>query len=150
MNLILIGNNTHDIAMDIWRGNTNFTVVDCTDIKDKNFVKYMKDRHLIVETTKKQFEEKYKEIDTFLEFCQTHKFIPLFISATKKSFEETMYNNVEEYIQSAVLYYAGEDKEKKGLKELINIAQGYLIDKGLIDDNIVRTPKKRKRSTSKK
>ena len=36
MNLFIIGHDTHDLATAIWKKNTNFTVVECTDIKKQN------------------------------------------------------------------------------------------------------------------
>lgn len=152
MNLFIIGDDIHEIVMDIWRKNTNFTVIGCTDISNKQFLTYIKDRHFILEGSVDQFKNKITEVDAFLDFCDKYTCIPIFVKSTKNedSFEELMFTNVKNFIKSSALYYRGDDVDGKGLKALKDMCFNYTINKGLYDDTVVRTPKTRKGRPSKK
>ena len=81
-------------------------------------------------------------------FMDTHS-IPILIADNETSFENTMYIALFDEIPNTVLYTR--NKEQKDYGEFIKIAQGYLLGKGIEDnDRTIRTPKKRKRTTSKK
>lgn len=147
MNLILIGNNIDDIALDVWKGNTNYTVLNQNPyVWGKDFSDFISNKEVIVSTTSEQFQD--KTINKTLEFMLTHKFIPVFIADDKKSIEHNMYTALCEEIPSAVIYTKNENK--KDYNELIRIARGYLLGKGIIenDNKTLRTPRKRKKSTS--
>ena len=149
MNLIVIGNNTDDIAMDIWKGNTNYMVLNQNPyIFGTAFKKYIKDKDVIVSTTSEQFID--KTINETIEFFLKIKFIPIIIADGKKDIENNIFSAIDEYIPSALLYTR--NKQNKDYNELIKIAQGYLLGKGIIENGnkALRTPRKRKESTTEK
>lgn len=148
MNLIIIGENTESIAMDIWKGNTNFTVLNKSPyLFNKQFLKFIKNKPVIISTTAEQFEQ--KPINDVVEFFIKNKFIPIFISNNKKSIERKMHTAIEELIPSALLYTR--NKENKDYDILIKTTQEYLIGKGIIENGnkTVRTSRKRKRTSAK-
>lgn len=150
MNLIIIGDNVDKMAIDIWKGNTNFTVLNkCPSIFDKRFINYIKDRAVIVTTTAEQFTQ--VAINDFIEFMTKYNFIPLFVAESKdKSMLHLMYTAVCDFIKDAVLYTKND--ENKDYNEFIEIAKNYLNGKGMIEneDNSIRAPRKRKASSTKK
>ena len=148
MNLIIIGDNTDDIAMDIWIANTNYTILNMSPaVKDKMFVKFIEDKEVIVSTTSIQFEEMH--INDFVDYMNKHKFIPIFIADPGDVLERKMYTAVCEMLPNSVLYTR--NKDKKDYDELLRICRDYVIGKGIIenDNKTIRTPRKRKKSTSK-
>lgn len=148
MNLIVIGNDVDDIAMDIWRGNTNYVVLNnCPCLWNKDFLKYIKNKNVIVSATAAQVVT--KTINEVIEFLTTHDFVPILIADDKKSIENNIYTGLSSEIPSTLLYT--KNKENKDYNELLKITQGYLLGKGIINDNnTLRTPRKRKRTTAKK
>ena len=148
MNLVIIGNNTDDIALDIWRGNTNFTVLNQNPyLMGKNFIEYIKNKEVIVSTNTDQFE--YTTANQFLEWLDKYEFIPIFIADNKDDFVCDMYTLIDDIVPDAVLFTRNEKNEE--YDELIKIAREYLFKRKERDgDKTVRTPRKRKASTSKK
>ena len=148
MNLIVIGNDVDNIAMDIWRGNTNYTVLNQSPcLWNKDFLSYIKNKKVIVASTSDQFVE--RTINEVIEFLTTHDFVPILIADDKKSIENNIYTGLSSEIPSTLLYT--KNKENKEYNELLKITLGYLLGKGIINDNnTLRTPRKRKRTTTKK
>lgn len=148
MNLLVIGENIDNIAMDMWKGNTNYCVLNNALVWNKEFLKYIKDRKVIVASTSTQFKD--RPINDVIEFLTDNKFIPVLIAANKKSFENTMYTALVDEIPNTILFT--KNKENKDYKEFIEIAKGYLLGKGLTDNDnkTISTPRKRKRTTIKK
>lgn len=148
MNLILIGNDIDDYALDIWKANTNYTVLNQSPyVWDKKFSKFIKNRPVIVVTTAEQF--KFKSINETLEIFEKHEFIPILIADKLDSLENSIYTALVDEIKSAVLYIKNENN--KNYDKLIKIAQGYLLGKGIIndDDTTLRTPEEGERPTTK-
>ena len=84
MNLMIIGNDTDNIALDIWKGNTNYTVLNQSPyVWSNDFKKFIKDRPVIVSTTSEQFVE--KNINDVIEFMIKNEFIPILIADNKKA-----------------------------------------------------------------
>lgn len=138
MNLIVIGNEVDDIAIDIWRGNTNYTVLNNSPyVWGKQFLNFIKDRPVIVSTSAYQFVE--KEINKVIDFMEKYEFIPILIADNKQSIENNMYTALSSEIPSAVLYT--KNKDKKDYKELLRITHDYLRGKGIIEngDKTIRT-----------
>lgn len=149
MNLILIGNDTDSIALDIWKGNTNYMVLNKDpQIFSKQYALFTKNKEVIVSTTAAQFET--KPINNVIETFKKLNFIPIFISKGEKDIVNNMYAVMKDEIPSSVLYI--KNKANKDYDELIKIARGYLLGKGIIEngDKTIRTPRKRKTTTSKK
>lgn len=148
MNLIVIGNNTDKIALDIWRGNTNYIVLNKNPyIWNKEYDKFAKGKDVLISTTFEQFED--KKINDVIDLFKTKKFIPVFIADNIDSLESKAYSAICDFIPSALLYIKNEKNED--YKELLRIAKGYLLGKGIIeDDKTIRTPRKRKTTTTKK
>lgn len=149
MNLMIIGNDTDNIALDIWKGNTNYTVLNQSPyVWSNDFKKFIKDRPVIVSTTSEQFVE--KNINDVIEFMIKNEFIPILIADNKKAIENNIYTALSDSILSSLLYI--KNKENKDYGELIKRTQGYLLGKGIIENGnkTLRTPRKRKKSTTEK
>lgn len=149
MNLIIIGNDTDNIALDIWKGNTNYTVLNQSPyVWSNDFKKFIKDRPVIVSTTSEQFVE--KNINDVIEFMIKNEFIPILIADDKKAIENNIYTALSDSILSSLLYIR--NKENKDYDELIKRTQGYLLGKGIIENGnkTLRTPRKRKKSATEK
>ena len=149
MNLIIIGDDIEKIAMEIWKANTNYVILHKNpNVWSSEFIKYIKDKSVIVCTTAEQFEQ--KEINETLELFINNDFIPVLIANDKNSIESKMYTAMEDDIPSTVLYI--QNKQNKDYNELIKITQGYLLGKGIIqnDNKTLRTPRKRKTKTTTK
>lgn len=147
MNLVVIGNDTDDIALDIWKGNTNYTVLNQNPyLWGKNLLEYISNKDVIISTTADQFE--VVEINDFLEYMHEHKFIPIFIADDEEDFVNKMYIAIHDILQDAVLFIRNEQNE--GYTELIKIAREYLIKRNESDGKTIRTSRKRKTSSSKK
>lgn len=138
MNLLVIGNNTDEIALEIWKGNTNFTVLNKNPyLWGKNFLDYIKNRDVIVSTTSEQFN--YVDANKFLEFLEKEKFIPIFIADDKDDFVCSMYTLIDDTVPDAVLFIRNEKNE--GYIELIKVAREYLFKrKNSNGDKAIRTP----------
>lgn len=146
MNLVVIGNDTDQICLDIWKGNTNYTVLNQNPyLWGKNFIEYIKNRDVIVSTTDEQFQT--KTINEFVEYMIKHDFIPIFIADNSEDFVNQMYSAVNDILQQAVLYTRNEKNEEYDI--LLKITKDYIIKRNESDDKTVRTPRKRKTSTSK-
>ena len=148
MNLIIIGNNTDDVAMDIWKANTNYVVLNMSPVvQDKMFLKFIDGKEVIVSTTSIQFE--HTNVNDFVDYMQKNRFIPIFISDDQDSLERKMYTAVCELLPNSVLYT--KNKAKKDYDELLRICRDYVLGKGIIenDNKTLRTPRKRKKPTTK-
>ena len=144
MNLIIIGNETDEIAMDIWRGNTNYMVLNKSPyIWSKNYADFVKDKAVIVSTTSEQFEN--RTINDTIEILKSRNFIPILISDKEDDMPSLMYSVLKDENLNTLWYM--KNKKKIDYDELIKTAQGYLLGKGLYD-NAIRTPRKRKKSTT--
>ena len=147
MNLIVIGNDVDSIALDIWKANTNYTVLNKNPyVWSKQFLKFIENRPVIVATTSEQFTT--KGINDVLDFMLKYEFIPIIIADNKKTIENNIYTGLSDEIPSALLWT--KNKQNKDYDELIKISQGYLLGKGIIknDNKTLRTSRKRKKSAT--
>lgn len=146
MNLLIIGNDVDEYALDIWKGNTNYTVINKSpNVWCKEFDKYVKNKKVIVVTTSKQFQD--KDINSTIDLMLKKNFIPILIADNKDSVEVKMYYALEEEIPETVLYI--KNKTNKDYKELINLTKRYLLGKGIIhDDRTIRTSEEGERPTT--
>jgi hypothetical protein len=134
--------------MDMWKANTNYTVLNQSPyVWDKKFTKFIKNRPVIVVTTAQQFLN--KSINDTLEFMITHEFVPIVVADDKDAIENNIYTALSSEIKSAVLYTRNE--KNKDYEKLIKIAQGYLLGKGIIEDDntTLRTPEEGEGTTTK-
>lgn len=146
MNLVVIGNDTDQICLDVWKNNTNYFVLNQNPyLWGKNFLEYIKDKQVIVSTNDEQF--KTKTINEFLEYMEKYEFIPIFIADGPDDFVNQMYSAVNDIIQEALLYTRNEKNEEYDM--LLDITKDYLFKRNESDDKTVRTPRKRKTSPSK-
>lgn len=147
MNLVLIGNDVDNIALDIWKGNTNFTVLNKNPyLWGTNFLTYIDGKEVIVTANDEQF--KTKTTNQFIEYMEKYNFIPIFIADNKDDFVNLMYTAVNEILQDAILYTRNEKNEEYDV--FIKITREYLFKRKEDNDKTVRTPRKRKTSASKK
>lgn len=139
MNILIIGKDVDGIAMDAWKANTNYTVLNMSPyLWGKDFKKfYKKHKELIITSTADQFLA--KGVDDFIELMKEYEMIPIFIAEDKDAMERVMHTNVEEILPYSILYMGSKNCEK--YPELISIIQGYLIGKGFDNgDNTISTP----------
>lgn len=149
MNLIVIGKDTDNIALEIWKGNTNYTVLnEVPNVFSKEFLKFIKNRPVIVSTTTDQFEK--RNINDVITFLKNHNFIPIFIAEDEHDIVNKMYVGVSDEIINSLQYTKNENNED--YENMIKITQDFLLGKGLIknENKTLRTPKSRKRPTIKK
>lgn len=140
MNLLIIGKDVDELAMRVWKANTNYTVLNMSPyLWGKDFKKfYKKHKELIVTSTAGQFLA--NGVEDFVDLMKQYEFTPIFIAEDKEAIERVMHTNVEEILPYSVVYI-GNDKSEK-YPELISLLQGYITGKGFIEngDNIVSTP----------
>lgn len=148
MNLLIVGDDVQDIAMEIWKTNTNYAVVNNSRcLWDKEFINYIKNKNVIVTTTKEQFE--CVNANEFLMYLEKYEFIPIFIAKDKDDFVCNMYTLIDDTVPEAVLFIRNENNE--GYIELIKISTEYLFKRKKSNgDKTLRTPRKRKASASTK
>ena len=146
MNLLVIGNDVDSYALDIWKNNTNYVVINKSpNVWSKEFDKYAKNKKVIVVTTSKQFQE--KDINSTIDLMLNKNFIPVFIADNAEAMEVKMYYALEEELPETILYIKNE--KNKDYKELINLTKQYLLGKGIIrNDRTVRTSKEGKGPTA--
>lgn len=139
MNLLIIGTDVDDLAMKVWKANTNYTVLNMSPyLWGKDFKKfYKKHKELIVTSTAGQFLT--NGVDEFIDLMRQYEFTPIFIADDKDSIERVMHTNVEEVLPYSILYMGTKNCDK--YPELIKILQGYITGKGFENgDNTVSTP----------
>lgn len=139
MNLLIIGKDVDQIAMDAWAANTNYTVLNMSPyLWGPEFKKfYKKHKELIITSTAGQFLA--NGVEEFIELMRTYELIPIFIAEDKDAIERVMHTNVEEVLPYSILYMGSRKCDK--YPELIKILQGYLLGKGFENgDNTVSTP----------
>ena len=149
MNLILIGNDIDELALDVWRANTNYTVLNQSPfVWGKDFSKFIQNRPVIVVTTSDQFVD--RNINDVIELFTDKEFIPIIVADSDKAIERNIYTALSDDIPSALLYTKNE--KNKDYNELLRISQGYLLGKGIIQngDKTIRTSRKRKKSSTQK
>lgn len=147
MNILLIGNNIDSVAMDAWKGNTNYTVLNNSPyLWGKQFIKFIEDRPVIVTTTSQQLVE--KDINDVLDYLEEYRFIPILIADDKTSIENNIYTVLSSEIRSTVLYT--KNKNNKDYNEFIKIIHDYLRGKGILEngDNTIRTSEEGEGATS--
>lgn len=139
MNLLIIGTDVDDLAMEVWKANTNYTVLNMSPyLWGKDFKKFhKKHKELIVTSTAGQFLT--NGVDEFVELMKEHEFIPIFIAEDKSSIERVMHTNVEEVLPYSILYMGTKNCDK--YPELIEILKGYITGKGFVENgnNIIPT-----------
>ena len=147
MNLVVIGNNTDEICLDIWKNNTNFTVLNKNPyLWGSDFIKFIEDNPVIVSTNTEQFIN--KSINDFIEYMRKYNFIPIFIADDCEDFVNIMYTAINDIIQDSVLFKRNENNE--GYELLLKITKEYLFKRNDENDKIIRTPRKRKTGSTKK
>lgn len=148
MNLMIIGDDVDKIAKDIWKANTNYYIINQNPyVFDKNFIKFIKNKRVIVCTTVEQFED--KDFNTVVDFMNDNKFIPIFVTDSNETIENRIYIAIDNYVENCVLYLKNEKNED--YDNLIKICGDYLLGKGLINnDTTLRTSGEGKKTSSRK
>lgn len=148
MNLIIIGDDVDKIAKDIWKANTNYYIINQNPyVFDKNFIKFIKNKRVIVCTTVEQFTD--KDFNTVVDFMNDNKFIPIFVTDSNETIENRIYIAIDDYVENCVLYLKNEKNED--YDNLIKICGDYLLGKGLINnDTTLRTSGEGEKTSSRK
>lgn len=140
MNLLIIGTDVDQLAMDVWQANTNYTVLNMSPpLWGKDFKKFYKShQNLIITSTAGQFLA--HGVDAFIDLMRDYDMTPVFIAPDKDAIERVMHTNVEEALPYSVVYIGNENSEK--YSELIQLLQEYISGKGFLADgnNIISTP----------
>lgn len=123
-NIILIGKNTKETSLDIWRINTGTYVVSVDDIKDKNFISF-------ILTCKSpiicNFDEEYLEkchVNDMMDFCEKYNFIPMFISVHNKDLSHCAFLTLNDRFRESMEYTKNDNSED--YKEFIHICASYM------------------------
>lgn len=148
MNLMIIGDDVDKIAKDIWKANTNYYIINQNPyVFDKNFIKFIKNKRVIVCTTVEQFKD--KDFNTVVDFMNDNKFIPIFVTDSNETIENRIYIAIDDYVENCVLYLKNEKNED--YDNLIKICGDYLLGKGLINnDTTLRTSGEGEKTSSRK
>lgn len=146
-NIIVIGEDVDDIAMDLWKMNTNYTVLNSNPyLWSGIFRRFIDHRPVIVATNHYQFKQ--HDINSVLSKLQELDFVPVLISDNEKDFVNEMYTVLNDTVEGTVLWKR--NNEKKDYNELLSEIKPYLFERQESDDTVIPTPKTRKRSTTKK
>lgn len=147
MNLIIIGDDVDKIAKDIWKANTNYYIINQSPyVFDKRFIKFIKNKRVIVCTTVEQFAD--KDFNTVVDFMNDNKFIPIFVTDSNETIENRIYIAIDDYVENCVLYL--KNKKNEDYDNLIKICGDYLLGKGLINnDTTLRTSGEGKETSSR-
>lgn len=148
MNLIIIGDDVDKIAKDIWKANTNYYIINQSPyVFDKKFIKFIKNKRVIVCTTVEQFAD--KDFNTVVDFMNDNKFIPIFVTDSNETIENRIYIAIDDYVENCVLYL--KNKKNEDYDNLIKICGDYLLGKGLINnDTTLRTSGEGEETSSRK
>ena len=148
MNLIIIGDDVDKIAKDIWKANTNYYIINQSPyVFDKKFIKFIKNKRVIVCTTAEQFAD--KDFNTVVDFMNDNKFIPIFVTDSNETIENRIYIAIDDYVENCVLYL--KNKKNEDYDNLIKICGDYLLGKGLINnDTTLRTSGEGEETSSRK
>lgn len=148
MNLIIIGDDVDKIAKDIWKSNTNYYIINQSPyVFDKKFIKFIKNKRVIVCTTVEQFAD--KDFNTVVDFMNDNKFIPIFVTDSNETIENRIYIAIDDYVENCVLYL--KNKKNEDYDNLIKICGDYLLGKGLINnDTTLRTSGEGEETSSRK
>ena len=148
MNLIIIGDDVDKIAKDIWKANTNYYIINQSPyVFDKKFIKFIKNKRVIVCTTVEQFAD--KDFNTVVDFMNDNKFIPIFVTDSNDTIENRIYIAIDDYVENCVLYL--KNKKNEDYDNLIKICGDYLLGKGLINnDTTLRTSGEGEETSSRK
>lgn len=142
MNLIIIGNDTVKIAMDIWKNNTNYCVLgDIKNPYDKDLKAFIKNnKSILVVDTKKLY---FKKINSVINYFTKNNIIPIFIADNKQETECKMYHAIVDYIKESVLFIKNENNES--YDELLKITKKYMSIKrnNGENDTTIQSPKGR-------
>lgn len=118
MNLMIIGDDTEQIAKDIWMKNTNYAIININEFS-KDLKHFIKNKEVILTTTPKVILN--EPLGTILEFLKTNHCIPLIVSKSG----EQIYYGLSSEIEETLMYV--ENEENKDYDKFIEIAQGYLF-----------------------
>lgn len=148
MNLIIIGDDVDKIAKDIWKANTNYYIINQSPyVFDKKFIKFIKNKRVIVCTTVEQFAD--KDFNTVVDFMNDNKFIPIFVTDSNETIENRIYIAIDDYVENCILYL--KNKKNEDYDNLIKICGDYLLGKGLINnDTTLRTSGEGEETSSRK
>lgn len=147
-NILFIGENCDDILTDVWHLNTNYYVIQCSDLNNKDYLKYIKKltNSNITYMTGETLQNNHS-INDVVSFCRKFNFTPIIISRDNKDLEHICYLALEDMLQKTIEYRLTDEKHE--YKEFLDICNDYV--KGCKDDDkTIQTSGGRKRVSSKK
>lgn len=126
--LMLISNDEElakKIAKEVWKYNTNWTVISVTDCFDYNFKKYISENKTLIVSDGECFRN--TKPNNFIKYCDTYKILPIFISTknNENSLPHEMYMMLED-IYLDTLEYIHDDRDISSYDTLISIIKNYI------------------------
>lgn len=146
-NILFIGSNCDDRLNDLWKLNTNYTVLQCTDLNNKQFQDYIKKlkNSNITYMTAKTLQDNHS-INDVVSFCRKFHYTPVIISRDNKDSEHICYLALEDMLQRTIEYRLNEQNCE--YEEFLDICREYV--KGCKrNDNTIQTSRRRKKLSSK-
>ena len=123
-NIILIGANTKETSLDIWRKNTATYVVSVDNIRDKDFISFILNSEAPIICI---FDEKYLEqcsVNAMLDFCEKYNFIPMFVSIHNKDLSHCAFLTLNDRFRESMEYTKNDNSND--YEEFIHICASYM------------------------
>lgn len=136
-NILFIGENVDNVLNDIWKLNTNYAVIQCSDLKNRQFLDYVEtlEHPHITYMTGETLQKKHT-INDVVDVCHKINYRPIIISRDNKDLEHICYLALEDFLQDAIEYRLNEHNEQ--YDEFLEICFDYVKGCGT-DDNSVST-----------
>ena len=124
-NILFIGKDCDDIITDIWRCNTNYMVIQCINLNDKEFIHYIKSLECpnITIITAEKLQESHS-INDVVAFCRKFHYTPIIVSRDNKDPEHICYLALEDMLQKTIEYRL--NAEKIEYDEFLDICCDYV------------------------
>ncbi len=145
-NILYIGKNTDNVLTDIWHLNTNYTVIQCNDLNNKQFQDYIKKlkNPNITYITAEKLQEKHS-INDVVAFCRKFNYTPIIVSRSNKDPEHICYLALEDMLKKTIEYRLNDENIE--YEEFLDICSEYVKGRRH-DDNTIQTSGGRKRVSS--
>lgn len=136
------------IATDIWHLNPTYCVIQCSDLKNRQFKDYIKkltySQFVIVDS--KVLTEK-DTINNVIDFCKNFHYTPVIITKErKKDQSHIVYLALEEAVENTVEYTLNEKMED--YEEFLDICNEY-VKGNRLNDKTIQTSGGRKKLSPK-
>lgn len=122
-NLLILGKNVEDIAKDIWKNNTNYTIAK-SDKSLFNFKGDLTNTDMIIIMDSEELKD--LKVPKVLKFVYENDLIPILIGDKVESFENDCYFAFSD-IDFRSIYYI-RNKENAEYNEFIKMCSKYITE----------------------